>query len=356
VSTTPGEREGACMVYDPFNNVIVLFGGDESIEDTWFYDYDTNSWTEHSGSSPPGRINAAMVYCSESNEMIMYGGLGDTRTWSFDCETQSWSTVTTAHNPGTHQSLVMAYDSVDNVVILYGGITSSAMTAIDDVWMFDCETRDWTELLPLEVPTARYGHVMTYDASVNRMIMAFGLNYSVGFLDDTWSYDVPTNTWSEIDYSGAPGNLKWSSMVYDSIGERNILFGGCKMYPSYEAVDDTIAFDAETNTWINLEPSLSPVARLMPGLAFDSEHNVVVLHGGINAGGDSKYEDTWIYSCMSNTWTEMDSIPDTTTSTSHGIDTSNGPWFPDLIIATIIVGIIAVSIVVVVVILLKKRT
>ncbi|UCE10638.1 MAG: hypothetical protein JSW61_01540, partial [Candidatus Thorarchaeota archaeon] len=213
----PGLREGPCMAYDPINSVTVLFGGDEAIDDTWFYDYAANTWTEHSGFSPPGRITAGMVYCSETDEMIMYGGLGDTRTWSFNCETRTWSRVTTSGDPGPHHSAAMAYDPVENVIVLFGGVSSSAMIPLDDVWIFDCETREWTELYPSVVPLARYGHVMTYDMSMNRTVMAFGNNLDVGFQNDTWTYDVSTNTWSEIEYIGTPGHLKWPSMVYDSI-------------------------------------------------------------------------------------------------------------------------------------------
>jgi N-acetylneuraminic acid mutarotase len=351
----PGLREGPCMVYEPLNNLTVLFGGDENTDDTWFYDTATNVWSEHTGFSPPGRINAAMVYCSDSNEMIMYGGLGDTRTWSFNCETQSWSQVTTGSNPGIHQSHTMAYDSVENVVILFGGITSSAMTAINDTWIFDCDTREWTELHPSDAPIARYGHVMTYDASINRTIMAFGLNYSVGFLNDMWTYDVSTNVWSQIDYIGTPNHLKWSSIVYDSTHEKNILFGGCIMYPSYEAVDDTCEFDGETYTWTDLESTLAPTPRLMPGLSFDSKHSIVILHGGINAGGDSKFGDTWTYSYESNTWFDTSLSSYTPPTTISGTDTDTTNPLLNLMIPVVIVGVVAAAVFVVLVILRKRK-
>ncbi|MFX1484786.1 MAG: kelch repeat-containing protein [Promethearchaeota archaeon] len=353
VSEGPGTREGPCLAYDPFSNVTMLFGGDETIEDTWFYDYATNTWTEHAGTSPPGRINAGMVYCGESNEMIMYGGLGDTRTWSFNCETQTWSQVTTTHNPGPHQSHAMAFDSVENAVILFGGISSSAMTPVDDIWMFDCETRDWTELHPPTVPLARYGHVMTYDVSNDMIIMALGNTFEDGFQNDFWTYDISTNTWTEITVIGNPDSLKWSSMVYDSINEKNILFGGCVIEPSYEAVDDTCEFDAETGTWTVLEPASAPVPRIAPGLAFDSREGIVVLHGGVNAGGDTKYSDTWTFSYTSNTWTDMGLISTTTTSTTSGTNTVSTP--PDLLTISVLVGVFGIAIFAVA-FLLRKRS
>jgi N-acetylneuraminic acid mutarotase len=267
----------------------------------------------------------------------------------------------------------MAYDSVENVVILFGGITSSEMTVTNDTWIFDCDTREWTEVHPSVVPLARYGHVMTYDMSINKAIMAFGNNYDVGFLNDTFTYDVSTNTWSEIECIGAPGHLKWPSMVYDSINGRNILFGGCIMYPSYAAVDDTLVFDAETSTWTNLEPAQAPEPRLIPGLAFDSKHGVVVLHGGINAGGDTKFGDTWIYSYASNRWTETSQIPSsittstisgtettlstistTETSTTSRTDTTTVTQFPDPLLIVISSGVIGV-VVIVVILTLRKR-
>jgi hypothetical protein len=248
----------------------------------------------------------------------------------------------------------MVYDSVENVVILFGGIIDSSMNPVDDTWIFDCETREWTEVNPSVNPLARYAHVMTFDASIGKAVLAFGSNYEVGFLNDIWTFDVSTNSWSQVSYTGTPNQMYGSSMVYDSIQEKNILFGGCRTDPAYEALDDTCEFDGETNSWSDREPDQNPGPRQVPGMSFDSKYGLVILQGGMNAGGDTKYGDTWIYSYTSNTWydTSLSSYVLPTTTVEPNTNTSNQP--PDLIASIVIVGVAGVSIIVVIVFLRKR--
>ena len=158
ITGDPGVRGGHSMVYDPHNQVMVMYGGFTEpygageTDETWFYDYATNTWTEHTGTTPPAR-RAAMVYCNETNEIIMYGGGSRLDTWSFDCPTQTWSQVSTIANPGVHYEHSMAYDPQQNAVILFGGFGADGH-ARDDTWKFDCTTREWTELSPTTSPMA----------------------------------------------------------------------------------------------------------------------------------------------------------------------------------------------------------
>ncbi len=311
-SVGPGIRESPMMAYDPFNNVTVLFGGNEETDGTWFYDYSSNTWTEHIGPGPSGRGRGAMTYCSTTNEIILYGGQGRTDTWSFDCESQTWSEVNPSTSPDLYDSHAMAYDPIENVIILFGGFGEGNIRS-NSTWSFDCETRDWTRLQPVESPRARYAHVMTYDSGIEKMVMTCGSSGNQGYLNDTWTYDVSTNTWSEVVVGGNIDALKWSAMVYDSINEKNILFGG--NIPDIE-VGDTLIFDTQTDTWINAHPISSPGPRDTPGFAFDSKYAIVVLHGGMTMDGSVYYGDTWIYSYASNTWTRMGTTPGTTSGTT----------------------------------------
>ena len=146
----PDVRMSHAMVYDPHNEVTVMFGGMtnvgglHSLDDTWTYSYEMNTWTNLDlGTNPPARCMHNMVYCSETNEMILYGGSGYVDTWSFDCTTQTWSQVITSENPGVHYNLGLAYDSQENIVVLFGGFGGDGMEQ-DDTWIFNCTSREWT--------------------------------------------------------------------------------------------------------------------------------------------------------------------------------------------------------------------
>lgn len=349
ISVRPTARGAHSMVFDPYNNVIVIFGGFSMVGgwhylgDTWIYSYTENSWTKLVLTpSPSARSNHAMVYCNETNEIILYGGQGSVNpkdTWSFSCETQTWSQVITSINPGVHHSLAMAYDSQENAVILFGGFGDDGHER-DDTWKFDCATREWSELLPTESPLARYGHVMVYDEAINQIVLTSGNTASQGHQDDTWTFYTSTSNWTELSPTGNPDRLKWPSMTYDSANKKCILFGG--QIGDY-AVDHTWIYDSQLDTWQRRYPSVSPGSRINTGLAFDLVDNVTVLFGGIVIDG-AQYDDTWIYSYVDNSWTEMNESSSTTTSSESSFDP---------ILLALITPVLAAA--VIVILLIRKR-
>ena len=358
-AVTPPIRGSHSMAYDPHNEVTVLFGGVSSegglhaLGDTWLYSYSTNTWTELTlAPSPPSRDAHRLVYSNVTNEIIMYGGGSATDTWSFDCATQTWSQVVTTINPGAHWSHAMAYDPQENVVILFGGFTGEGMEG-DNTWKFDCSTRQWTELNPSTTPLARYGHVMVYDESIGRIVLSNGNTAYQGHQDDTWLFDAATNTWTEVSTTGDPGALKWPGMAYDSINQRCILFGG---QVGDDPVDETMVYDAQSETWTNAHPASSPSGRITSAMSFDSANEVVILFGGM--GPDyGQLGDTWAYSYTTNVWTDMGGEP-TSTGTSPTTITgteSPPPIAPGLDVIALIVAPVIVLVVVLLVYLIRRK-
>lgn len=349
IAVRPEARAAHSMTFDPYNGVSMIFGGFSfeggvhSLGDTWIYSYAENEWTKLMLTpSPSARSNHAMVYCNETNEVILYGGFGMTDTWSFSCNTQTWAQVVTATNPGVHHSLALAYDPQENVVILFGGFGADG-TEQDDTWIFDCDTREWTELFPSTSPLARYGHVMVYDESINRIVLTSGNTASQGHQDDTWLYDTSENTWTELSPTGTPDPLKWPAMVYDPVNQVCVLFGG--QIGDY-AKNRTWIYNAQLNTWTRFYPDDAPPVRINTGLAFDSTENIIILFGGCVVDGDL-YDDTWSYSYEDNLWTNLNDVENTTTTTTSTDQTELG-FNPFLLV--LVPPIIAAAIVVVLII------
>ena len=353
VPETPGIRMSHAMAYDPHNEVAVMFGGSTNVggyhelADTWIYSYEVNEWTELTLSPhPSARAGHYLVYCDATNEIIFYGS--GTDTWSFSCATQTWSHVVTSVNPGNHYSHGMAYDSDENVVVLFGGFGGDSMES-DDTWIFNCTTREWSEVFPIDPPLERYGLVMAYDETVQKVVMTCG-NSPQGHLEDTWWYDVSTNTWNEQTTTGARYGLKWPSMVYDTSIQKCVLFGG---QVGQDPVDHTWIYDAQQNSWVRRYPDEAPPGRITGAFAFDSTNNVSIIFGG--GGADyGPLGDTWFYSYDDNTWTDMSAVS-SSTSTTDTSGTSTPP--PNTIpIEIIVVGVaIPLAAVVGVVIMMKRR-
>jgi len=349
---SPEIRMSHAMVFDPYNEVVVMFGGStnvggyHSLGDTWTYSYELNTWSQLTLTpSPPARAMHNMVYCNATNEIILFGGWGYLDTWSFDCTTQTWSQILTNENPGVHYNLGLAYDSQENVVVLFGGFGDDGMEQ-DDTWIFNCTSQEWTEVLPAERPLARYGMGMVYDESINRVVLTCGNTATQGHQQDTWWYDVSTNLWEQQTTTGVPDRLKWPSMTYDSENQICILFGG---QINDDKVNRTWHYDAQQNTWLRRYPDSAPSDRITAGFTFDSKNNVSILFGG-GGESDGPLGETWSYTLETNTWVDMGSVEVSTQTTTSG---NTEGIFPPLEIIAIAVIIPAVAVAIVVII--KRR-
>ena len=148
-------------------------------------------------------------------------------------------------------------------------------------------------------PPIRMFPGMQYDPVNERTIM-FGGGTMSGMRGDTWMYVYSTNSWTQIYSSANPPARNAAGMIYDPTQECMILFGG---WLGSSRADDTWIFNCSTDEWTQVFPEVSPGPRMSPNMVFDTTSNIVVMFGG--TGNDITYDDTWIYNCSSNTWTEM---------------------------------------------------
>ena len=95
-------------------------------------------------------------------------------------------------------------------------------------------------LFSINSPSASYGSGMVYDESVDKVIL-FGGGFqdisSYTYYGDTWIYDPIANIWSEIFPQQHPTARSSSSMVYDPLNQKIILFGGVDITDNW--MDDT---------------------------------------------------------------------------------------------------------------------
>ncbi len=167
---------------------------------------------------------------------------------------------------------------------------------------------------PTPYPQGKFGHSMVYD-SVNDLVIVYGGSTSgVGdYRDyskyDTKTYDYNNNTWVDMNTTGSPYASSWLAIAYDSESEKIIQFGGVPKTGDYS--NDTWIYDYTTNNWIKADPANAPGVRHNNVMAYDSESDVVIMHGGIAwhdynpEGKYIHYNDTWAYDFNTDTWTNM---------------------------------------------------
>lgn len=257
----PSGRHNYGLSFNPDENRCLLFGGFDNydiLNDSWLFNWYTYEWEIiNSTSSPSPRSDAAMCYDSVNEKTILFGGydfdgefsLND--TWIFHWNNNSWSEVHPLSTPDSRYGHQIVFDSENQNVVLFGG---RAGQVTNDVWVYGYEDNSWTEILQDEPPDEIYGHSMAYD-SQNSKIIVFGGRHSYYLTTDvfnqTWAYDQSLNEWEQMNPETYPSERVLTSMTYDSVNNRTFLFGGFGDIPIEESgiFNDLWTYDYEDNEW-----------------------------------------------------------------------------------------------------------
>jgi N-acetylneuraminic acid mutarotase len=233
-------------------------GEEYNFPQTWAYDYNTNSW-QQMADGPEFHLGAQLAYDSESDRVILFSGyqvitgrfFND--TWAYDFNTDTWTEMTPHGSPTGRNFGGMAYDSESDRIILFGGYTSNADTS---VWAYDYNSDSW-EHMPLE-PGSTPGFLdwvkMTYDEKADRVILYGGLSEKGETQDKTWAYDYNTNSWTELKPAVNPGPLIEFAITYDSAADLVVMFGG-QINDLFDKLSNQVwTYDYDTNTWTDVTP------------------------------------------------------------------------------------------------------
>jgi hypothetical protein len=258
-----GPRAGAVgMAYDIESDRVIIFGAiteeergslQSDFNETWAYDFNTNTWTRLTD-GPVKHLGARIAYDAESDRVILFGGynVGGNYiyddTWAYDFNSDTWTEMKPNTSPPGRNYQAMAYDDKADRVLVWG---SGDFDGPDlSLWAYDFNTNTWQERLPSEPhPSGREYPVMVYDAESDRLIMFGGTSGG----SETWAYDYNTNAWTNMKPSLDPGGRsKLQGMAYNSVVDRVIMFGGQVDNTEFKYNNETWTYDLNTNTWTNM--------------------------------------------------------------------------------------------------------
>lgn len=328
----PEARFGHSIVYDSNNDKIFLFGGScddryiNSKNDLWTYDYITNNWTELTPSfSPAVRLNFAMSYDSDSQRIILFGGNSRTAgwelddTWIYDYQTNTWSNVYPTNAPPGRSDAAIVYDPITKQTILFGGMRDIGDTTylLNDTWAYDYETNTWVELEPTVAPQIRYGSRMIYN-SVDEKIILYGGNTfgELGKDEKLWTFEATTSTWEVLDLCEESGPRYWYGLAYDSHQNELIAFGGTDLGPEIFQSNETWLYNFNSNQWAEVTKEIKPPACALQSMVYDQKNRRVVLFGGHTYDSGEIHGKVWIYDTDTEEWNDLepDEIPEIPTS------------------------------------------
>ena len=304
----PPALYGAVMAEDPINGSVILFGGQgltSMSNDTWSYNATRDEWTRilaENGPSP--RCYSTMTFDTRANKLFLFAGREQNGEymddyWTYDPLNNSWSKQGELLSPMPRWGSCTAFDSAKKVGILFGGVYGS-LIYFNDTWAYDASNNKWTDMRPKAPPPPREGAAMCYD-SKNDFIVLFGGDGEHGYFNDTWVLNASSNTWTNRTPFPSPSPGEGACMDYDPVSNQVVLFGGGKG-PSYES-DETWTYNVTYNIWTNRTSTIAPQGRWYSEMVYDNVDRIFVLFGG-----DVDYRcagDTWIFNTSQYYWTQM---------------------------------------------------
>ncbi len=259
----------------------------QHFNDTWEFEFTTNTWTEL---SPEGPLPGAQrffphAYDSKRNRMIIAGGQGDdgylfNETWALDLTrgSENW-TLLSSENPDIIAFRGGVYDSKRDLFVV--------LAYSDEIFLLDLATNKWTvqptsgtDPSPLVFTT----HSVEYDAANDRYVV-FGGRFGSDYTNRVRVLDAATFIWTDLTLASPdpiPESRALHGTVYDYNMERLLLFGG--LISSGTSLNDTwqLTLASGSESWIRFAPPLVPLNRSQNAAAFDTKRGQMVIFGGLH--------------------------------------------------------------------------
>ncbi len=324
----PPARIGGVMVYNPFTNRMIVFGGCNNascavgieLNDVWVLSNAdgtgaaTPVWTQLAPTGPPPSPRClpgfGPSYDPVSNRLIVFGGntnvggggglLNDVWVLSnadgTEASPPAWTQLLpTGGPPAATANLPVVYDRATNRLILFGG-----ESVTNDVWALTNANGlggapQWIQLIPNGAPGSPAAGNMdvAYDPSTNRMILS--RTDPAGSLE-TWVLENANGvggspTWTQLFPTGGPPGIRLShTAVYDPSTNRQILFAGGVGLGAALLNDVWVLENANglggTPNWVQLNPAPdpatngTPLARRFHHAVYNSATNRMMVFGG----------------------------------------------------------------------------
>jgi len=152
------------MSYDVAADRVIVWSGAAigTENEIGIYDYNTNTWEVRETELHPNRyFFNAMVYDPGTGLNILFGGVNrgwapGNETWGYDYASNSWKNLLAKNPPSARGWHSMAYDTMAGVMILFGGGTSNGGSFgrvttryefTDETWVYDPIKNEWSNII-----------------------------------------------------------------------------------------------------------------------------------------------------------------------------------------------------------------
>ncbi|RDB28536.1 Tip elongation aberrant protein 1 [Hypsizygus marmoreus] len=253
----PSPRVGTCQC--AVSNVLIVWGGDtksdpksnEKQDDgLYLLNLVSREWTRVTvhGLGPVGRYGHAVT--TAGSKFIVFGGQVDGKfsneLWSFDLNALRtravWEFVEPAGGEVPARRTGHVCLTYGEKIFIFGG--TDGQYHYSDTWSFDLQTRQWSELQCIGfIPTPREGHAA---AVVDDVIYVFGGRGVDGKdLSDLCAFNISNQRWYMFQNMG-PSPSGRSGHAMASVGAQVYVLGGESLSPS-KTEDHTLVHVLDTS-------------------------------------------------------------------------------------------------------------
>ena len=299
--TPPPARYGHAAVYDPVRQRMVVFGGYNGnfLDDAWVLDLSgAPAWAPMNdvGERPRIRDFHTIIYDPTNDRIVLYAGndgdpLAD--VWELRLSgpgVPPGGGLWKALGPRARLSYHGSYDPVREDLVVFGGW---GRAYFNDTWTLSvaAHTPSWTRLDPAGVPPSpRLEHTTIYDPPRDRLLL-FGGKDLFQFFNDTWQLTLgPSPAWTNLSPQGTPPSPRETRAVYDPVRDRMVIVGG---FGNGQHLNETWALNLSgTPTWEQLAPGGTlPAPRRGHTAVYDPVNDRILVFGGFN--DITFFNDTW---------------------------------------------------------------
>eukprot|EP00210_Caulerpa_lentillifera_P006016 g5750.t1 len=186
---------------------------------------------------------------------------------------------------------------IENSLYLFGGSLVKDGILTNDLFSISIDRMEWKlQTTKGEKPCSRYNHICVSNPGLNSLVVFGGKSESNRCLNDLYSLDLDTMTWTKIAQTigGSPSPRECASTIFWT--GQLVLFGG---FGSGTRLNDFWFLNLSTMTWS--QPALggtAPSPRQSAALCV-ANSTQLLLHGGRN---HFVLDDLFVYDTLSQNW------------------------------------------------------
>ena len=286
-------RSEVPMVYLPAVHALAFCCGCTSpgySSDTWVYHTSSNRWVQMwpnfiKGSAgaklnrgpcpkdhPWTRCSLGLAWDSDRKILVLRGGANgnDNTTWAWNPAANEWAVeAPPAAAPDRRGDNCLGFAPG------FGAVEIIPAKGAGETWVYRPGAKKWEKLATKGAPPGGRNSKLVWAAKQKRLI------YWANENDQLWAFDPVALSWEDLtpQEGEKPRGFYRQGMAYDSANDIVFMFG-TKPENNPKPGGPWI-YDFAKKSWRDMKTpgGPNPAAQGMP-LDYDSEHNVVFMHGG----------------------------------------------------------------------------